>query len=115
MWQTKRLTSSLVFFFFGSIQLLAQQPSIAAIQNNYSYTLPTVPNYGIAPGSLFVIYGSNLSTVITPVLQSSAAPRVPFSLNGVSVTLAVNHVIGPVPLYYVSGTQIPRILPSPGP
>src|SRR5260370_33642069 len=106
MWQTKRLTSSLVFFFFGSIQLLAQQPSIAAIQNNYSYTLPTVPNYGIAPGSLFVIYGSNLSTVITPGLQSRAAPGVPLSLNGVSVTIAVNNVIVPVPHYYCSATQM---------
>src|SRR5258708_14662606 len=91
---------------------MAQQPSIAAIQNNYSYTLPTVPNYGIAPGSLFVIYGSNLSTVTTPVLQSSAAPGVPLSLNGVSVSIAVNNVIVPVPLYYVSATQIACILPS---
>src|SRR5713101_3039769 len=106
MWQTKRLISSVVFFFFGSISLLAQQPSISAVQNNYSYTLPSAPNYGIAPGSLFVIYGSNLSTVTTPVLQSSAAPGVPLSLNGVSVSIAVNNVIVPVPLYYVSATQI---------
>lgn len=112
MWQTKRLISSVVFFFFGSISLLAQQPSISAVQNNYSYTLPSAPNYGIAPGSLFVIYGSNLSTVTTPVLQSSAAPGVPLSLNGVSVSVTVNNVVIPVPLYYVSATQIAAILPS---
>lgn len=96
----------------GAIPLLAQQPSIAAVENNYSYTLPTAPNYGIAPGSLFVIFGSNLSTVTVPVLQSSAAPGVPQTLSGVSVSVAVNGTNATVPLYYVSATQIAGILPS---
>jgi uncharacterized protein (TIGR03437 family) len=91
---------------------LAQQPVISAIENNYSYTLPTVPNYGIAPGTLFVIYGTNLSTVTVPVLQSSAAPGVPLSLNGTSVSVTSNSVVAKVPLYYVSATQIAGILPS---
>jgi len=95
-----------------SVPLLAQRPAISAIQNNYSYTLPSVPNYGIAPGSLFVIYGSNLSTVTAPVLQSSAAPGVPLTLNGVSASVSVNGMTVPVPLYYVSANQIAGILPS---
>jgi len=112
MWLMKRLISFVAFIFFGPISLLAQEPSIAAIRNNYSHTLPTVPNYGIAPGSLFVIYGSNLSTVTTPVLQSSAASGLPSSLNGVSVSVAVNNVVVPVRLYYAAATQIAGILPS---
>src|SRR5579863_1315922 len=49
-------------------------PFIYQVQNNYSYLLPGVPNYGIAPGSLFAIQGMNLNANFTPVLQSSAAP-----------------------------------------
>ncbi len=96
----------------GAVPLLAQLPSISAIENNYSYTLPSVPNYGIAPGSLFVIFGSNLSTVTVPVLQSSAPPGVPLTLNNVSVSVTVNGMMVPVPLYYVAATQIAGVLPS---
>lgn len=109
---TSRVISLLVGSFFGAIVLLAQPPSITAVENNYSYTLPGVPNYGIAPGSIFVIFGSNLSTVTVPVLQSSAAPGVPLTLNGVSVSVAVGGRTAPVPLYYVSATQIAGILPA---
>ncbi|HCC57287.1 MAG TPA: hypothetical protein DEQ47_08470 [Solibacterales bacterium] len=110
MWSTNRAVYAVICISLGAIPLLAQQPSISAIQNNYSYTLPTVPNYGIAPGSLFVIFGSNLSTVTTPVLQSSAAPGVPLTLNGVTVTASINGTVAKVPLYYVSTTQIAGIL-----
>ncbi len=59
-----------------------------------------------------MIYGSNLSAVSVPVLQSSAAPGVPLTLNGVSVSAAVNVVMAAVPLYYVSTGQIAGVLPS---
>src|SRR5260370_41744450 len=97
---------------YGAVPLLAQLASISAIENNYSYSLPSVPNYGIAPGSLFVIFGSNLSTVTVPVLQSSAPPGVPLTLNNVSVSVTVNGMMVPVPLYYVAATQIAGVLPS---
>src|SRR5258708_36662245 len=83
----------------GAVPLLAQLPSISAIENNYSYTLPSVPNYGIAPGSLFVIFGSNLSTVTVPVLQSSLPPGVPLTPNNVSVSVTVNVTMLPRPQY----------------
>lgn len=112
MWSTNRVSFAILAMSFGGISLVAQQPTISAIENNYSYTLPTVPNYGIAPGSLFVIFGTNLSTVSAPVLQSSAAPGVPLTLNGVRVSASVNGTTAAVPLYYVSATQIAGILPS---
>ena len=112
MWSTNRAAFAVLLISLGTIPILAQQPAITAVQNNYSYTLPTVPNYGIAPGSLFVIFGTNLSTVTTPVLQSSAAPGVPLTLNGVNVSVSVNGVTAQAPLYYVSTTQIAGILPS---
>jgi hypothetical protein len=42
--------------------LVAQTPTVAQIQNNYSYVLPGLPNYGIAPGSLLIVVGTNLNS-----------------------------------------------------
>lgn len=36
-------------------------PTITGIENNCSGIQAGLPSYGIAPGSLFVIYGSDLS------------------------------------------------------
>ncbi len=61
-----------------------------------------MPNYGIAPGSLFAIQGLNLSGNQTPVLQSSAAPGLPTTLNQTSLSVTVNGV--PVPTGVVDGS-----------
>jgi uncharacterized protein (TIGR03437 family) len=60
-----------------------------------------VPNYGIAPGSLFAIQGMNLNNNSTPVLQSSAAPGLPTTLNQTSLSVTVNGVTTTPALYYV--------------
>jgi hypothetical protein len=64
----------------------AGPPVITLLQNNYSYLQPGVPNYGIVPGSLFVIIGTGLSTASPAVLQSSAPPGLPQTLNQTSVS-----------------------------
>ena len=43
------------------------------VRNNYGELAPGLPNYGLAPGAIFYIKGTNLSTVSTDLL-SSAAP-----------------------------------------
>jgi uncharacterized protein (TIGR03437 family) len=87
-------------------------PTIKQLQNNYSYLLPGVPNYGIAPGSLFVIQGAGLSSSSPPVLQSSAAPGIPTSLNQTSISVTVGGVTTTPGLYYTSATQVAAVLPS---
>ncbi|HEY1756485.1 MAG TPA: hypothetical protein VGG72_13880 [Bryobacteraceae bacterium] len=87
-------------------------PAIAQVQNNYSFIPPGLPNYGIAPGSLFTVSGTNLSSSAPPVLQSSAAPGLPQSLNGTSVSVTVNGVTTVPALYYTSATQVAAVLPS---
>jgi hypothetical protein len=70
-------------FAFASIfagSVLGQTPTIGGLLNNYSYTLLGLPNYGIAQGSIFVIFGSNFSSTQTP-LQSPP----PAALSGASV------------------------------
>jgi len=87
-------------------------PGITQLQNNYSYLLPGTPNYGIAPGSLFIIVGSNLSSSAAPVLQSSAAPGLPLSLNQTSISVTVGGTVTTPALYYTSATQVAAVLPS---
>ena len=67
---------------------------------------------GIAPGSLFIIIGTGLSTSAAPVLQSSAAPGLPTSLNQTSLSVTVGGVTTTPPLYYTSATQFAAVLPS---
>ena len=87
-------------------------PVIAQLQNNYSFLQPGMPNYGIAPGSLFLIFGTGMSSGAPPVLQSSAAPGLPTTLNQTSISVTVNGVTTTPALYYTSATQIAAVLPS---
>ena len=87
-------------------------PTVTAIQNNYSYIVPGLPNYGIAPGALFIVKGSNLSDPVTPTLQSSAAPGLPLTLNNTSISVTVNGTTTQPALYYTSAGQLAAVLPS---
>jgi hypothetical protein len=87
-------------------------PFIYQVQNNYSFLLPGVPNYGIAPGSLFAIQGQNLNGNATPVLQSSASPGLPTTLNQTSLSVTVNGVTTTPALYYASSNAVAAVLPS---
>jgi uncharacterized protein (TIGR03437 family) len=87
-------------------------PIISQILNNSSRIQPGAPNYGIAPSSLFIIIGGDLADQGTPVLQSTAAPGLPITLNGASITVTVNGKITHPPIYYTSPTQIGAVLPA---
>ena len=87
-------------------------PFITQIQNNYSFLVFGAPNYGIAPGSIFVVEGQNLNGNQTPVLQSSAAPGLPTTLNQTSLSVTVNGVTTTPALYYASNAAVAAVLPS---
>lgn len=88
-------------------------PTITMIQNNYSYLVPGLPNYGIAPGTLFIVKGSSLASATTvSSLQSSVAPGIPLSLNGASISVTVNGVTTHPAIYYAIAGQIAAVLPS---
>jgi uncharacterized protein (TIGR03437 family) len=90
----------------------ATGPTIKQILNNSSGTPPGLPNYGIAPSSIFIVTGSGLADPGVPVLQSSAAPGLPLTLNGASITVLVNGVTTHPALYYTSPTQLAAVLPA---
>jgi uncharacterized protein (TIGR03437 family) len=83
-------------------------PVISGIENNYSYIPAGLPNSGIAQGSIFVIFGSNLAT------PSSGLQGLPLqaTLDGVSVQFTVQGATMQALLYYVMPNQIAGILPS---
>ncbi len=85
-------------------------PNITGLTNNYSGIAQGLPNYGIAPGSLFVIYGTNLASTT----NTKEAFPLTNSLSGTSVSVSVNGTtVQPGPgLYYVTAGQIAGVLPS---
>jgi uncharacterized protein (TIGR03437 family) len=86
-------------------------PTITAVENNYGQVPQGLPNYGIAPGSLFFITGTSLAGTTTG-LQSSASPGLQTTLNSVSVSVTVGGSTVNCPLYYLSPTQIDAVLPG---
>ncbi len=89
-------------------------PAILALENNYSGITPGIglPNYGIAPGSIFVIYGTGLGPSTPPVLQSSASPGLPTTLNQTSISVTVGGTTVSPAIYYTSAAQVAAVLPS---
>ena len=100
-----RRLAALVFL---SAALGLAQPVVSAVQNNYSYIPPGVPQYGIAQGSIFVVFGTGLANASTG-LQSIPLKT---TLEGVSAAVSVGGVTRAAILYYVTPTQIAGILPS---
>src|SRR5579862_1729404 len=88
-------------------------PAVSQILNNSSLIPPGMPNFGIAPSSIFVVQGSGLADPGTPVLQDTqAAGGLPSTLNGANITVAVGGVTTHPALYYTSPTQLAAVLPA---
>jgi uncharacterized protein (TIGR03437 family) len=98
-------TLALAGIFAG--HALGQTPTVTGLLNNYSNTLPGLPNYGIAEGSIFVIYGTNFSSTTTG-LQSPP----PATLGGATINVTVNGTTTHPLFYYLFPTQIAAVLPS---
>jgi uncharacterized protein (TIGR03437 family) len=94
----------------GSFSVISwsQTPSVQAVVNNYSNIVPGLPNYGIAQGSIFAVYGRDFA-VGTSTLQSAPLKS---SVNGVSISVTVNGTVTTPLIYFVSPTQIDALLPS---
>jgi len=103
---------TLRFTTFGAPASSSGVPAITAIQNNSSRIPAGYPNYGIAPSSLFVVVGNALADAGAAVLQSSAEPGLPLTLNGASITVVVNGVTTRPALWYTSPGQLAAVLPA---
>jgi uncharacterized protein (TIGR03437 family) len=85
------------------------QPTISSIGNSATYLPPGLPNSGIAQGSIFVIFGSNMGP--TTLAQVQAYP-LKTSLSGTSVTVTVGGTASQALIIYTSAGQVGGVLPS---
>ncbi len=88
--------------FAASGSLFAAAPSIASVQNAASNILLGQPNFGIAQGSIFVVYGANFGPAA--LAEASALP-VPNTLAETSVTITQGGNVFDVPIIYVVNNQ----------
>lgn len=100
---------TLEFTTFGAAS--ATGPVVKQILNNSSLTPPGMPNFGVAPSSIFIVQGSGLADPGTPTLQDSSK-GLPLTLNGASITVVVGGVTTHPALYYTSPTQLAAVLPA---
>jgi uncharacterized protein (TIGR03437 family) len=99
-------TLALAGIFAGNA--LGQTPNVNQLSNIYSWTLAGLPNYGTARGSIFAVFGTNLSSTTVP-LQGGPLQT---TLSGVTLNVTVNGTTVHPLLYYLSPTQINAVLPS---
>lgn len=102
----------LACFAFLTGILAAQTPTFTGIVNPASNLPPGVPNYGIAQGSIFVIYGSNLGPAALVQAASATLPTTA-GLAGTSVSIAQNGGFPVIaPMIYASAGQVAAVMPS---
>lgn len=89
----------------------AQNPVVNAngVVNVASFAYAGLPNGDIAPGSMVVMFGSNLGPA---TLQQAATYPLPTSLSGTSVRVTSGGAAADAILSYVSASQIAAIVPS---
>ncbi|MBZ5726840.1 MAG: beta-propeller fold lactonase family protein [Acidobacteriia bacterium] len=77
--------------------------------NAASYALPGLPHYGVAQGSMFVVFGQNLGPA---AFQQASAFPLQTQLGGTSVSVTAGGVTRPAIMVYTFVTQVAAILPS---
>jgi len=102
-------------FFVISFLALVGAPlwaitSITGLQNNYSFLLEGTPNHGIARGSIFIVYGTELAG--PGLVLGTFEPTLDKNLGGVTIRVTVNGVTTEAIPYYISPGQLGAILPS---
>lgn len=103
----KLLTS--IAIYAAAAAPAAAAPQIRSILNAASYAQTGSPNYGIARGSVFVVFGSDLGPA--DIVQSAGFP-LQTSLGGASMRVTVGTTAVDPLLLYASKNQIAAILPS---
>ena len=90
-------------------------PSITGVVNNYSYVPVGFPNSGIAPGTIFLLFGSGMSDPppANLALNSSVSPGIPTTWAGATLQVKASDGTTYTPgIYYATPTQIAAVLPS---
>jgi uncharacterized protein (TIGR03437 family) len=89
--------------------LYAQAPAPNSVQNPASNILPGLPNFGIAQGSIFVVYGSAMGP--SAIMVGTTLP-LPTTLGGTSIQVNVAGTTVNALMVYTLQSQIAAVLPS---
>ncbi len=93
---------------------LGQAPTVntdgTGVMNALSFERSWAPNYGIARGSYFVVYGTNFAST-----AAYASLPLQTTLGGVSVSVTVNGTTTQALMSFANSTQINAVLPSAAP
>ena len=84
-------------------------PAITGVVNSASLIAPGRPNYGIAQGSIFNVFGSGLGPA---TIVAAASVPLQLTLGGTTVSVTVGGMTVNAPLFYSLSTQLAAILPS---
>lgn len=88
---------------------LAAQPTISSVVSSATYLPPGLPDSGIAQGSIFVIFGSNMGPATLTQVQAYPLTN---ALAGTSVSITVNGTTTQALMIYTSAGQVGALLPS---
>jgi uncharacterized protein (TIGR03437 family) len=84
--------------------------TLTGVVNAASGIPPGLPNYGIAQGSIFLVYGSNLGPSAIQVAPQPLPTTA--GLAGTSIAITVNGTTLAAPMYYTASSQVAAVLPS---
>ncbi len=88
-------------------------PQITGVTNNYSYIPTGFPNSGIAPGTIFLIFGSSMSQAPAgAVTLQDTVTGIPTQLLGATLSVSAGGKTFTPGMYYATPTQIAAVLPS---
>lgn len=87
-------------------------PTITGVVNNYSYIPVGFPNSGIAPGTIMLIFGSDMSQSVANVSLNDTTKGLPTTWEGATLSVTVGGKTVTPPIYYATPTQIAAVLPS---
>jgi uncharacterized protein (TIGR03437 family) len=104
-------TALLVLSLGCAASTCAAAPSISGVTNSASNVPPSLPNSGIAQGSIFAVYGSGLGPATLQEVQSYPLPSAQ-GLGGTTVQVTVGAVTETCIMFYTVATQVAAILPS---
>jgi uncharacterized protein (TIGR03437 family) len=104
----KRITI-LFGFLLMTATAFAQTPVAGGVVNAASYAFAGLPNAGIAQGSLFIVFGSNIGP--TTLVRVASFPLTP-TLVGTSISITVSGTTTQALMIYTSAGQVAAVLPS---
>jgi uncharacterized protein (TIGR03437 family) len=100
---------SALFLATGLMATALSAQIITSVQNPASNVLVGLPNYGIAQGSIFVLYGSNLGP--TTISQAPVLP-LGVTLSGTSVSIVAGGTTYSAFMIYTLNSQVAAVMPS---